>query len=433
MNNRKQRWITRKLLTYFPDLTLRVWQGYQLAYFPFSRSRKHALYIDKQAKLITPWDWAGVPFESGELFFGYYDKSPWSPMGNRMVFHFRRRKAYRQVEIRVFDREENTCRKIGESSAWNFQQGAMAQWVPGCDGSRVIFNAIVDNRLVARIMTRNGKEESVVSFPIQTIHPNGQKALTLNYKRLSILRPEYGYSPDVKNFSSAQRLEKDGIWQVNLSSGQGELILTLAELLSIAPRSDMSRTKTGVNHIIYSPTGQRFAFMHRWYGSRVKCSRLYIMNQDGTNLHLLLDSQMISHYHWRDDDHLIVYGNTPDNDTTYFLINAVDGSYEIIGKGLLDDFGDGHPSYSPDRRWVLTDTNPDENFHKNLLLYEVQRNELWKVGSFLHSPKFFRTTRCDLHPRWSPDGKKISIDSVWNGSRRSYIVDVSNIVQMSIH
>ena len=145
MSRRKQRWITRKFLTYFPDLTLRVWQFYQLAYFSFSRSRQHALYIDNHAKLMTPWDWAGVPSESGELFFGYYDKSPWSPNGDRMILHFRKRRASRRMEIRVFDREKKACQKVGESSAWNFQQGAMAQCLQDTSGARVIFNDFVND------------------------------------------------------------------------------------------------------------------------------------------------------------------------------------------------------------------------------------------------------------------------------------------------
>lgn len=32
--------------------------------------------------------------------------------------------------------------------------------------------------------------------------------------------------------------------------------------------------------------------------------------------------------------------------------------------------------------------------------------------------------RCDLHPRWRPDGKQIGFNSVREGSRQVYVMDV---------
>lgn len=52
----------------------------------------------------------------------------------------------------------------------------------------------------------------------------------------------------------------------------------------------------------------------------------------------------------------------------------------------------------------------------------------YPLGHF-HSPKEYNGEwRCDLHPRFSPNGRKVAIDSAHGGDgRQLYLIDISGI------
>jgi len=99
---------------------------------------------------------------------------------------------------------------------------------------------------------------------------------------------------------------------------------------------------------------------------------------------------------------------------------------EIIGKDVFPD--DGHCSYSPDGRWMLTDTYPLEpdNCHR-LYLHRLKDNQTFEIGRFYEDNSMSEPTRCDLHPRWSRDGGMVCFDSTHEGTRQIYEIDVTQI------
>jgi Tol biopolymer transport system component len=232
----------------------------------------------------------------------------------------------------------------------------------------------------------------------------------------------------VDNFAPDQPPDCDGIWHVDLRSGESQLIVSLGQLADIVPRTEMVDADHKVNHALYSPSGKRFVFMHRWIGPRGKFSRLYCASSNGAGLRVLLDHRMVSHYAWRDESTLLVWARTPEGGDRYYLLDVLTGARKTCCAGTLDRFGDGHPSFSPDRRWIVTDTYPDRGRMRQLLLCRPAAGQVIKVGAF-HSPwRYDGPTRCDLHPRWSADGLRISIDSSHQGIRGTYVIDVSRIV-----
>lgn len=367
-------------------------------------------------------------------WFGYYDRSPWSSDGKYFINH-RASDKYASCGVSVTEIATGRTVTVGDTLAWNHQQACLSTWC-GSSPYTVAYNSIEDGVLGSwwvRLAQDNidTAESRFVPWPIQTIHPNGEHALTLNYRRLHRLRPEYGYNHEVSNFAPNQPDDNDGVWRLDARCGTAKLIVTIEQLRTLSPAQTMDGADHKVNHIMYSPNGEHFVFMHRWIHKTGKYSRL-IVGKDGADfdscaLSILMDERVVSHYSWKNNYELIVWGRTGGHDG-YFLVDTKQGTVESLADGLLDRYGDGHPSFSPDERYVITDTYPDKGRMRTLILLDTKVKKVTELGKFFAPWKFNGAFRCDLHPRWSPDGRQISIDSAHEGQRRSYIVDISSVV-----
>jgi WD40-like Beta Propeller Repeat len=377
--------------------------------------------VHPKACLLSAEEWLGAALlPEGGVFFGYYDKSPWSPSMQQLIVHRLRAES---AEILVLDRASHACRTVGMSNTWNHQQGCMAQWLPWSAGRSLIFNDSQNGSLVSRIVTTDG-EQTLVPLPIQAVHPTAPGALSINYRRLARLRPEYGYAINVKNFAPDQPLDRDGIWYVDLRTGDSWLLFSLAALSESDPHPEMQQSEHKINHAMYSPAGTRFIFLHRWMGRRGGFSRLYVAGEAGTGLRLLLEGRVVSHCTWLDEEHVLVWGRAPEAGDRYYLIDVTTGERSVVAHGSLDIYGDGHPSFSPDRRWLVTDSYPDRARQRHLLLYYCETGQVVEIARFFAPWRFDGASRCDLHPRWSPDGGWICVDSVHTGTRMTYLLDV---------
>jgi Tol biopolymer transport system component len=141
-----------------------------------------------------------------------------------------------------------------------------------------------------------------------------------------------------------------------------------------------------------------------------------------------MDDRIVSHYHWKDEKFLLVWGRLNNKGDQYYLVNVENSKIITMKNEVLNKYGDGHCSFSPDKRWVITDTYPDRSRNQRLLLFDTINNKCTVLGKFFSPWKFIGINRCDLHPRWSPDGKLISIDSAHSGCRKTYFLDLKNFI-----
>ena len=91
-------------------------------------------------------------------------------------------------------------------------------------------------------------------------------------------------------------------------------------------------------------------------------------------------------------------------------------------------WGDGHCTFSADKKWMLTDSYPwPADYSRRIYLRNNETGIVHLVGVFKSDPTLPGPCRCDLHPRLSADNKTICFDSVHEGKRGVYLIDVSKI------
>ncbi len=323
--------------------------------------------------------------------------------------------------------------ELGESRAWGWQAGLMLRWLPRSD-SEIVWNDRVDGRFVTHSLNVGTGQRRTLGHPVFTLSRDGVSALAIDFLRLEDMRPGYGYMGIQDPWRDVLAPRETGNHAVDLSTGAGELIVSLAEAAAIPyPRGDISAAKHLFNVLIFNPSGSHFLFLHRWrFGGGGFHTRMLTARADGSGLTVADHSGFTSHLTWRDDRQILAWSRRPSHgDANYPFPNAEDGSCgpdQIVGKERMPL--NGHCTYLFDNSWVLNDTYPqgDERLH-DLYLYHVPSDRRVDLGRFHAPPACTDTLRCDLHPRSSPDGSEIVIDSTHGGhGRQMYLFKLGEIV-----
>lgn len=361
-----------------------------------------------------------------ESFFGYYDKSPVSSDGAHIIYHSTSHATHlppdprSPIEVVCQNLQTGEVMACISSSAYNWQQGTKLQWI---GANRFVFNAYdrKADRYVAHVYdVAVGKVAQTLPMPIYDAYGN-RFALTLSFDRLARLAPDYGYFCRIDHEFDLAGLDNDGVWRVDPNTGECNLILSLQTLTQICPLVSMQGARHSVNHIMIAPDGKRFIVVHRWYQSARRYDRLISCGVDGSAPKVLVNDGMVSHCFWRDSRQIFGYFRHSGREA-YYMLDADTGAVRLVGEGIIDQFGDGHPHILGSK--VVFDTYPNKARIKRLCLYDLDLGELEETGEFFESFKFYAETRCDLHPSFSPDGRQVFFDSVHEGRRGLYAISL---------
>lgn len=400
-----------RLLEKYPHAKVTIKKAYQ--YFCYVIHKPKCKYtVNKDCELICLHE---------NAFWGYYDKSP--------VYdkHFLCHSFNDFPNVRNCNELEILCDNfvVSHTSTWNWQQGAMTTWLNNYEFIHNYFD--FENKVYkSKIINIKNNSSRTIDFPIYAISKDASFALTLNFSRLAKLRPDYGYfNKECSNIPKYD--ENDGIYYVDLNRNTQKLIISFKTLFEFHHRTEMENAWHKVNHIEISPDNKRFIFHHRWFDDEGrKWSRLISADIDGSDLFLLSDDVMVSHCCWRNNNEIAGWMRKKEGDH-YYLLQDKSSDYSIIGQDSLKE--DGHPSFSADGRFMLTDTYPDKARIQKLYLYDMLSSKNVELGVFFSSLKYYGEERCDLHPRFNIDNNFITFDSVFNGKRCLYELNISKLLK----
>lgn len=372
-----------------------------------------------------------------EYFFGYYDKSPWDAT-DRYMLCLRAYDTWSDVspkekaDIIIIDTalpegDPSRVKKIAETSAWNVQQACMAQWLGPDFSSHILFNDCRDGKYVAIIKDVATGHERVIPAPVYTLSSDGKTALTLDFSRLYNLRPGYGYYNVPENTKGEALPNATAIWKIDITNGEVSNLFTYKDFANFQPRPEMKEPGSvhKVNHLMLSPNGKRCMVLYRWFVGPRKYTRLITFNVDGTDMYVLSDDDMVSHCYWKDDEHILAFENKKEGGPGYYLMKDKTQEYIRCWPRLN---GDGHPSYSPDGKYIVTDTYPNRARVASIQVMDgmdEKKNRTTVVARVFAPFKYDNDTRCDLHPRWNREGNTICFDSVFEGHRGLYTIKVN--------
>lgn len=404
-------------------------------------------------------------------WFGYYNYDTLSTDGKKMLcnrasFDGRAITDEDTIELGYYHIETGEWCHIDTTDSFNWQQGAMLQWVPSKD-NWVAYNFSDKKHFKSALYNIETGEKKIIDFPIYGITPDGRYSVSLNYERSYWCRA-YHYQPIKNPQYDVHVAEDDGVFLVDLEENTVKRIISIQDIIAASADKDFAGAKHWLEHIMVSPNGKRIAFLHRYTLGDGYRTRLMLSDINGCNLQAIpgWNNFEWSHFGWQGDDAFAIYSVKRSNVMTAYSksvqtdvgiktkcvrfarklikpllpkrmmkkIHTSESYYqyyvwEDAGFVLKADFNDpmfsidGHPTFIGEN-YMLTDTYPNHDLYQCLLIYNVHTGNCLKLGDF-YAPFKGNPASCDLHPKVSRDGQYVVVDTAHTGIHNMVVFKIN--------
>ncbi len=379
---------------------------------------------------ITPGD--------GQYFFGYYDLQPFNKSETLHLTHntsFRNRLQVKGdvADFGVIDVNTKKYEKLGETKAWNFQQGAMLQWNSLNPDTEIIYNDIKDGQYCGVVMDITNGKKRYLDRPVANVSKDGRYAVNINMARLYNFRPGYGYAWIEDEFYYENHSADDGIFITDMQTGKSKLVLSMQEIWELSKDFFGKDEKMVINHITFNTNGTRFLALARNFPPKGEdhSTAIITANRDGSDIYILSDYGFQSHYWWLNEKEVIFFSDGKELSCSRGWANNYilkDKTHEgtMQAEGFFTK--DNHMSFNEGNRLMITDTYPDDDKMQTLRLYSPEKDTVVDLGRFYSMPYSIVDVRCDLHPRWNRSANTVTFDSTHEGFRGIYRINLDDCV-----
>jgi hypothetical protein len=407
----------------------------------------------------------------------FYDTSPISPSGRfiavtKLPYDDRPVSHGDYARVIVVELETNKQIYSKDTAAWDAQVGAHVQW--GASDDELFFNVVDTNTWEIKSLkvdVSTGKDVEMEGA-VYNVAADGSFSAAPDLSK--IIHTQRGYGVLIPNHKLTVNhgwVEDDGLYKLDLKTGKNQLILSFKEIFDHFPSvfKELTKDRGGAYgfHAKVSPDCNRVMFIVRWQipGGSQKNTKNFIItcDPDGTNLNLSLhhDDWIGGHHpNWMPDSHNIIMNlifPSPRGAVFKFLnlaqkclkkanfkirFKACELSLVKFDQAGLSKvkaskhIGSGHPSASPDGRYILTDAYLSEPMSRPdgyapLRMIDTD-NDTENTICWVYTRPFYLGSnnefRVDPHPAWSRCGKFISYNSFENNERSVKVISVEGVV-----
>ena len=375
-------------------------------------------------------------------YFGYIGQSrtiPWSADGRYILalqapFQDRLPGPDDPADVCLIDTQSNCAlRVVDQTRGYNPQQGTMFYWNPEHPETQLFFND--RDRKSGKVFTvlfditaDGGKGKRIREYrfddtPVGNggVAQNGGFFLAINYARMARLRPVTGYAGAWDWTATVAASADDGIFRVDIATGEKRLIVSFAQLRE-ALRGSTTRVEERhlfINHTLNNRNNDLVYFFCRadFKGARSDQVNVpFTVRPDGSGL----------------TRHELFIGGHPDWEWGTRIIGSRDGKqvvYDTARRKIVDSWGgsdvfpepEGDIALSPAGHWFVNGHRSGEFNHYTFL------NR--KTGRVVKSPPIFMShwakgeLRLDPGPCWNRTGDAIVVPGIAaDGTRQMYIV-----------